>query len=104
MQVNKGPYCLLVKRATFETFKLPIDDNPFSEFPLNREGVLKVLVPMLAPRDIVVGTTGMLSRELFEVSRSHKIRRTWIHGVVTGDGVQKLVRLSRIWHTDTTTL
>ena len=35
-------------------------------YPLNREGVLKVIVDALNERDVIVGTTGMLSRELFE--------------------------------------
>ena len=35
-------------------------------FPLNREGALKIVVDNLHERDVIVGTTGMLSRELFE--------------------------------------
>ena len=33
---------------------------------MNREDALKVIIDELSERDIVVGTTGMLSRELFE--------------------------------------
>lgn len=33
---------------------------------MNREGVLKVIIDNLNDRDCVIGTTGMLSRELFE--------------------------------------
>ena len=42
-------------------------------YPLNREGALQVIVDSLKDRDVVVGTTGMLSRELFEyrVAKGH---------------------------------
>lgn len=45
----------------------------FVSYPLNREGALQVIVDSLKDRDVVVGTTGMLSRELFEyrVSKGH---------------------------------
>ena len=47
--------------------------NYFVRYPLNREGALKVIVDALKDRDVVVGTTGMLSRELFEyrVAKGH---------------------------------
>lgn len=35
-------------------------------FPLNREGALKVLIDCLGNKDVVISTTGMTSRELFE--------------------------------------
>jgi len=60
----KGPYCLLVKRQTFLPFKLK---KPEQLFPLSREAALKVVVDALSDRDVVVSTTGMLSRELYEL-------------------------------------
>ncbi|XP_065051173.1 phosphonopyruvate decarboxylase-like [Rhopilema esculentum] len=63
MEVSKGPYCLLVRRQTFLPYKLAKDEP---KFPLNREEAIKNIVDCLKDRDVVVGTTGMLSRELFE--------------------------------------
>lgn len=63
MEVSKGPYCLLVKRQTFLPYKL---QRPPGTFPMNREAALMKIVDSLHDRDVVVGTTGMLSRELFE--------------------------------------
>ena len=37
-----------------------------SEFTLSRETAVKRITDCLGPTDIVVGTTGMLSRELYE--------------------------------------
>lgn len=67
MEVSQGPYCLLVKRQTFLPYKLPHKDTLFSALPLNREGAVDAIVRALHERDVVVGTTGMLSRELFEL-------------------------------------
>ncbi|KJE93847.1 thiamine pyrophosphate enzyme [Capsaspora owczarzaki ATCC 30864] len=70
MEQNHGPYAILVRRQTFLPYKLKSDKG---SFPLNREGALKLIVDTLSARDIVVGTTGMLSRELFEyrVAKKH---------------------------------
>lgn len=67
MEVSRGPYCLLVKRQTFLPYKLNKSDNVFHTMPLNREGAIDVILNCLHDRDVVVGTTGMLSRELFEL-------------------------------------
>lgn len=65
----KGPYCLLVKRQTFLPYKMaPLE---FEKSLMNREQCLNEVVDSLSDRDIVVSTTGMLSRELFEL-REHK--------------------------------
>lgn len=41
-------------------------DGTFHSYPLMRENAMKVVVSILKERDIVISTTGMLSRELFE--------------------------------------
>lgn len=70
MEQNQGPYAILVRRQTFLPYKLKPEKKTFE---MNREGALKVIVDNLDERDIVVGTTGMLSRELFEyrVEKKH---------------------------------
>ena len=63
MDKNSRPYALLVKKGTFSPCKMPKEE---SEFPLTREMAVKRIVDSLGTTDIVVGTTGMLSRELYE--------------------------------------
>jgi len=58
-----GPYVLLVKRRTFDAYKLP---KVAPKYPLNREAALEVLLDQIEDRDVIVSTTGMLSRELSE--------------------------------------
>lgn len=67
MEVTKGPYCLLVKRQTFLPYKFQGPENLYDTMPLNREGAVSEIITQLKERDVVVGTTGMLSRELFEL-------------------------------------
>ncbi|XP_065347798.1 phosphonopyruvate decarboxylase-like [Cloeon dipterum] len=67
MQHNNSAYCLLVKRQTFLPHVLP---PPPAKCPLKREDAVKLVVANLKDRDVVVSTTGMLSRELFEYRKS----------------------------------
>jgi phosphonopyruvate decarboxylase len=60
----KKPYALLVRKGTFEKYKLK-KETPTS-FPLDREGAVKLIIDVLEDKDIVVSTTGKTSREVFE--------------------------------------
>ena len=102
METANGPYALLVKRQTFLPYSLPktskkndieyelilfrkrIDSSilidMFSRSLLSREEALVCLGKHFHQRDVVVGTTGMLSRELFEfrVSRGDGHERDFL--------------------------
>ncbi|XP_064602854.1 phosphonopyruvate decarboxylase-like [Liolophura sinensis] len=64
METTGGPYCLLVRRQTFLPYKLKT--AAAHEFPLSREEAMKSVVDTLRDKDVVISTTGMVSRELFE--------------------------------------
>jgi len=68
------PYALLVKKRAFESYKLKLDK--YYERDLFREEVIEIIINELNPDDIVVSTTGVASRELFEYrtkkSQSHE--------------------------------
>lgn len=61
---HSTPYAIVVRKGTFEKFALPDEDRP--AYPMGREEAIKVIVDGLQSTDIVVSTTGMASRELFE--------------------------------------
>lgn len=64
MLSRKAPYALVVRKDTFEEYKLQrLTEN---NYPLSREEALRQVVDSLSPDAFVVSTTGMLSRELFE--------------------------------------
>ena len=70
MEKNKEPYAIVVKKDTFKKYELKNKKETNYEF--NREEALKALVPLLNENDIIVSTTGMTSRELFEIREARK--------------------------------
>lgn len=58
-----APYALVVRKGVFEAYPQQAHQG---ELPLRREDAIKLLVDALTDRDIVISTTGMASRELFE--------------------------------------
>ena len=61
---TNGIYALIVRKGTFEDYVL--QNQTISSLPLSREEAIKIVVDKLREDDIVVSTTGMISRELFE--------------------------------------
>ena len=59
------PYAFLVRRQCFLNYKIK---NPVvSNYSLNREQAIETLIEKLGKYDVVVGTTGYPSRELYEM-------------------------------------
>jgi phosphonopyruvate decarboxylase len=61
---NNKPYAIIIKKGAF--FEYQLKESPKINFPLFREDAIKVIVNNLHKKDIVVSTTGVASRELFE--------------------------------------
>ena len=61
---TNGIYALIVRKGTFEEYKL--QNQVASDWALGREEAIQIVVEKLHEDDIVVSTTGMISRELFE--------------------------------------
>ncbi len=61
---NNIPYALIVRKGTFENYELK--NKVKTDYDFNRENALKLVASTLEEKDIIVSTTGMLSRELFE--------------------------------------
>lgn len=66
---QSGAYALVVKNGAFSSFPPKVAGNKV--FSYSREDVIDTIVQRLDARDIVVATTGMVSRELFECRKSH---------------------------------
>ncbi len=58
------PVAIVVRKGTFEPYKLKKTDKDTSS--ISRESAIKIFVDSLFPTDVVVSTTGMISRELYE--------------------------------------
>jgi len=70
MRREQAPFALLVKKQTFEKYKLSSDQGSFSGSEmLHREEILEHIIDMF-PADPLVTTTGFTSREIFELRAS----------------------------------
>ena len=67
---DKSPYAIIVKKDTFQKYELKNQQK--TDFEMNREEAIKIIVSLLSKDDIIVSTTGMTSRELFEFRESRK--------------------------------
>jgi phosphonopyruvate decarboxylase len=65
MNQLKAPVVLLISKGTFETYKLK--EETITNYPMGRETAIKGVVDLLTNDDLIVSTTGMASRELYEV-------------------------------------
>lgn len=71
MKEFSAPYALVVSRGTFKSCTgTPVMED--RSYELSREEAIKSIVSNLGPADIVVSTTGMISRELYEYRDSQK--------------------------------
>ena len=61
---NNMPYAIVVQKDIFSEYK--IKKNNMSDFNLYREEAIRTIVKNLDNEDIVISTTGVASRELFE--------------------------------------
>ncbi|MBT4364757.1 MAG: phosphonopyruvate decarboxylase, partial [Desulfobacteraceae bacterium] len=64
MEKENSPFALVVKKGSFESYKM--NGTPATSYDLVREDAVKLVIDSLGPDDIVVSTTGMASREVFE--------------------------------------
>ena len=64
MKETDEPYALVVQKGTFEPYIL--QNTKDSGLTLSREKAIQMVADAVGPRDVIVSTTGMISRELFE--------------------------------------
>ena len=64
MQQTKEPFAFVVEKDTFANYTKQNDSLVNS--PLSREAAVQAVAAALNPKDCIVSTTGMISRELFE--------------------------------------
>ena len=68
-QKQHSPYVILIEKGTFEEDAGTVGpaDGPYGDEQASREEALATVIDALGPETINVSTTGMLSRELFEL-------------------------------------
>ena len=74
MQATKQCYALVIEKDTFDTYSLQnVEKNNLT---MSREEAIQTVAAALGGKDVIVSTTGMISRELFEyrtaMNQSHE--------------------------------
>lgn len=64
------PFALVIRKGTFESYSLKNTD--VFGLSLNREEAIRIVASSMDAEDVVVSTTGMISRELFELREARK--------------------------------
>lgn len=64
MTATKEAFAFVVKKGVFDTYKL--QSSAVSSLSLSRERAIDLVAAKVSSRDVIVSTTGMISRELFE--------------------------------------
>ena len=67
---NNEPYALVIKKDTFDEYKLK--NNTTFDFEMTREEAIEIVVANIKENSVTVSTTGMASRELFELREKYK--------------------------------
>ena len=65
-RATSTPYALIIKKGTFQASHGTNPMRAQSEFQLSREEAIRQIVDVLEESDVVISTTGMPSRELYE--------------------------------------
>jgi phosphonopyruvate decarboxylase len=69
LREENRPYALIVRKGGFEKI-IPKNSTVEDDLPSSREEAIKEIARSLQEQDIVIATTGMISRELFEYRAS----------------------------------
>lgn len=64
---RSGPVALVIRKNTFARFDLTVNEQ--LELELSREEAIRQILSVLTPDAVIVCTTGMASRELFEIRK-----------------------------------
>lgn len=70
MSNKKSPYAIIVRKEAFDDYQLKTKEE--NEYELSREEAIKIILALLNEKDIIVSTTGMASRELFELREANR--------------------------------
>lgn len=65
------PYAIVVRKGTFEPYSLS-SENAESSLTMSREEAIQIVAENLVENEVIVATTGMISRELFEYRENKK--------------------------------
>lgn len=69
MKENSEPFALVIKKGTFNEYTL--QNNDITDLELSREEAIEIIMREMKENSIIVSTTGMASREVFELRKKY---------------------------------
>ena len=69
LEKNNAPYAIVIRKNTFQDYCL--QNNKKVAASISREAAIEKILLSFSKTDIVVSTTGMISRELYELRNKH---------------------------------
>lgn len=66
MRETNEAFALIIEKDTFESYSLNLKEDFVSQLSMTREFAIQSVVDSIGKKDVIVSTTGMISRELFE--------------------------------------
>lgn len=66
MHETNEAFALVIEKDTFESYSLKLEQDFVSSLSMTRENAIQTVVDSICKKDVIVSTTGMISRELFE--------------------------------------
>lgn len=66
MRETNEAFALIIEKDTFESYSLKLKEDFVSQLLMTREFAIQSVVDSIGKKDVIVSTTGMISRELFE--------------------------------------
>lgn len=67
MRETNEAFALIIEKDTFESYSLKLkEDSVLQQLSMSRENAIQMVVDSIGKKDVIVSTTGMISRELFE--------------------------------------
>lgn len=69
MKKEHSPYAIIVKKGTFEPYKLQSEKH--CEYEMKREEAIDEIIKSISGNSMIISTTGKASRELFELREAY---------------------------------
>jgi len=95
---KSSPYALLVRKGTFASVDIETNSSSKNDYLLTREDVIATIVEAQGSGSIIVSSTGMASRELFEVRKRKNLRPDTDFLTVGGMGCASSIALGIASH------
>lgn len=98
MLKNKSPYALVVRKNVFDEYKL--QNKKEDKYSMSREDAISRITELIDKQSLIISTTGMISRELYEIREKNNSSHNKELLVIGAMGHASSIALSIALNTD----